>query len=200
MNDYGNYTSLNLQHWFPTTIGVVDCSFHKDIKKDYQNYLKDFIYNDKGFSYTLIHKDKNFKILNDWITKQVNEYTKLHRYPDKYEANQSWVIDYKKNVGQPWHTHKGCTLSTVYYFDSTVDDKGTKFRSPYHNDVSNPLNTTPLDDNKNDKYNVLTFPSCSYTPVEGRLLIFRSYIEHCMDNKETESKRVIFSYNFDKKL
>jgi len=200
MNDYGNYTSLSLQHWFPTTIGVVDCPFHKDIKKDYQSYLNDFKYNERGFSYTFIHNNEKFKILNDWITNQVNEYAKLHNYPNKYEPNESWVIDYKKNIGQPWHTHIGCTISTVYYFESDINDKGTKFRSPYHNDTSNPLNTNPLDDNKSDKYNVLTFPSCSYTPVEGRLLIFRSYIEHSMDNKEIESKRVIFSYNFDKKV
>jgi len=200
MNDYGNYTSLNLQHWFPTTIGVVDCPFHKDIKKDYQNYLNDFEFNDMGLSYTHIHKNEKFKILNEWITKQVNQYTKLHNYPDMYEANESWVIDYKLNQNQPWHTHTGCTISTVYYFDSNVNDSSTKFRSPYHNDTSNPLNLNPSSARDVNNFNELTFPSCSYTPVEGRLLIFRSYIEHSVDNKQIKSKRVIFSYNFDKKV
>ena len=194
-----NYKSLDLQFWFPTIIGVVDCPFHKDIKKDYKNYINDFKYDNIGFSYTPIHKDKKFKVLNDWITNQVNQYTKLHKFPDRYEANESWVIDYISS-SQPWHTHIGCTISTVYYFDSDVNDSCIKFRSPYHNDTSNPLNLNPLSAKNENNFSELTFQSCRYAPVEGRLLIFRSYIEHSVDPKKLRSKRIIFSYNFDKKV
>ena len=190
--------SVDLQTWFPTAIGVADCPFHKDIKEEYKKHLDKFNYDNRGFSNTTIHKDKNFKKFNDWITKQVNEYCKLHKYPDQYKANGSWVIDYKQGVGQPWHPHIGCTVSTVYYFESDVNDKGTLFRSPYHNDTANPLNLKPLVSNTIE-FNELTFPSCTYPPLEGRLLIFRSYVEHMVISKESKNKRIIFSYNFDKK-
>lgn len=199
--------AVDLQLWFPTVIGVADCPFHKDIKSTYQKHINEFEYDHRGMSYTAIHKDKNFKKLNDWVTEQVNEYTDKHNYPDKYKPVNSWVIDYEQHVGQPWHTHIGCTIATVYYFDSNNKENGTQFRSPYHNDVANPLRLEPYGKNtstknyfqgKQNDFNEYTFRSCTYVPVEGRLLIFRSHIEHMVDSKETKDKRIIFSYNFDR--
>jgi uncharacterized protein (TIGR02466 family) len=189
---------LQIQTWFPTAIGVVDCPFHKDIKEEYKKHLDKFDYDPRGLSYTAIHKDRNFKKFNDWITQQVNKYCKAHNYPHQYKANASWVIDYTQGAGQPWHTHIGCAVSTVYYFQSDANDKGTQFRSPYHNDTANPLDLKPEILTNKIEFNELTFPSCTYPPLEGRLLIFRSYVEHMMDSKETKNKRIILSYNFDK--
>ena len=56
------------------------------------------------------------------------------------------------------------------------NDVGTRFRSPAFNDMINPLNLSPDDDEKSDKFNELTFATCNYAPVQGRLLIFRSYV------------------------
>ena len=194
-----NYKQLNLQHWFPTTIGVVDCPFINEIVDDYIPLIKDMKFNRIGFSYHQVHLDYKFNRLNTWITEQVNQYAKMHKFPKTYEAGESWVIDYQKGKGQPWHTHIGWTMSTVFYLTADENDMGTKFRSPVYSDMANPLEIKPIDDGETDKYNVLTFPTCVYKPVQGRLLIFRSYLEHSMANKESIDRRIIFSYNFNSK-
>ena len=108
-------------------------------------------------------------------------------------------MNYKKGGYQPWHTHAGSTISTIFYLDINKNDTGTKFRSPTYNDIVNPLNISPVDDEKSDKYNELTFPTCTYSPIQGRLLIFRSYLEHSVKNKTNDDKRIIFSYNYGPK-
>ena len=192
-------SNLNLEHWFPTTIGYIDCPFLKDIYDSYGNEIKSIQFDEAGFSYTQIHLDDDFKKLNNWITDNVNQYAKAHKFPDLYVAKESWVMNYKKGGGQPWHTHAGSTISTIFYFDVNENDTGTKFRSPTYNDILNPLNISPVDDEKSDKYNELTFPTCTYNPVQGRLLIFRSYLEHSVKNKTNDDKRIIFSYNYGPK-
>ena len=192
-------SNINLEHWFPTTIGYVDCPFLKDIHDNYNNKIKSIQFDEAGFSYTQIHLNDNFKKLNDWITDNVNQYAKAHKFPDVYIAKESWVMNYKKGGGQPWHTHAGSTISTIFYFDVNKNDTGTKFRSPIFNDIVNPLNISPVDDEKSDKYNELTFPTCTYSPVQGRLLIFRSYLEHSVKNKTNNDSRIIFSYNYGPK-
>ena len=49
---------------------------------------------------------------------------------------------------------------------------------------------------RSDKFNELTSSVCNYSPVQGRLLIFRSHVEHTANNKETKDRRIVFSYNY----
>jgi len=62
----------------------------------------------------------------------------------------------------------------------------------------NPLNLNTLQAPNKENYNDLTSPTCSYAPIPGRLLIFRSSTEHMTDFKKTQ-KRIIMSYNFNPK-
>ena len=192
-------SDLKLEQWFPTVIGYADCPFLSDIYDSYDDKIGLMQFNKAGFSYTQIHLDNTFKKLNDWVTHNVNEYAKAHKFSETYEVKESWLLNYPQGGGQPWHTHAGATISTVFYFDVKENDVGTRFRSPAFNDMMNPLNLSPDDDEKSDKFNELTFATCNYAPVQGRLLIFRSYVEHAVNNKENKSRRIIFSYNYGPK-
>ena len=190
-------SNLKLERWFPTIIGFVDCPFLSDIYDSYDNKIRLMQFNKDGFSYTQIHLDNTFKRLNDWITYNVNEYAKAHKFPATYEAKESWLLNYPHGGGQPWHTHVGATISTVFYFDVKENDVGTRFRSPLPYDMITPLNLSPNNDGKSDdKFNELTSSVCNYSPVQGRLLIFRSHVEHTANNKETNGRRIVFSYNY----
>jgi hypothetical protein len=41
------------------------------------------------------------------------------------------------------------------------------------------------------KYNSYTFPTCQYPPSTGRLLIFRSYLEHAVLKKQMIRKEYL---------
>ena len=63
--------------------------------------------------------------------------------------------------------------------------------------MMNPMNLTVNDDwNTEGRLNEWTYNDCSYPPVEGRLLLFRSYLEHYTLSKKIPDKRVILSANY----
>ena len=66
--------------------------------------------------------------------------------------------------------------------------------------MKNPLRINVDKAGDNSYFNELTYPTVEYKPVEGRLLIFRSYLEHSTKPKVlTDKRRIIFSFNFDPK-
>ena len=195
---------ITLDKWFPTVIGHADCPFINEIKYDYQDILNNDMKNIEdefiGFKYHQIHKDKKYLRLTKWVTNCVNEYAKEHKFPDEYECKESWLVDYLNYSSQPFHTHKGYTISTVFYFISDENDSPTIFKSPTNPDMKNPLKINVDRAGDNSYFNELTYPTVEYKPIEGRLLIFRSYLEHSTKPKVLkDKKRVIFSFNFDPK-
>jgi hypothetical protein len=205
--------NLEFDSWFPTIIGRNICPFFDKIKNPYIKYLNNkkllnsnletnSIYDgiNIGFKYYQIHKDKKFKKLCNWITDCVNEYAKKHLFYYEYEPKESWLVDYKDHSNQPWHSHKGHTISTVFYLSSNKEDSKILFRSPIYNDIKNPQNIKVEDGYKSNPYNEFTYPTCFYKPIEGMLLIFRSFVEHSTEQKILkDNKRIVFSINYDPK-
>lgn len=191
------FKKLILDSWFPTVIGIVDCPFFNLNKKKYLNYILK-IKKNEGFNNYQIHLDKNFKELNDWITKEVNNYATQHNFFYEYEPKESWFIDYKKYESNEWHCHIGYTISTVFIIEGKPGEVYTRFKNSI-TDQKNPQNHMVKDNYKNNFYNQYTFPSCQYDTIPGRLLIFRSYVIHSSDQLLSDNKRIILSHNFDPK-
>ena len=187
---------LKITKHFPITIGEIECDFIDDIQKDYMNIVNKLKFDNKGLSYYKAHNDKRFKKLNDWVKKGVDTYVKAHKYFGDFKAKESWIVNYKKNNYQPWHLHPGWTISTVFYLKADENDVPTMFKSPY-NDMLNPLNRTPDTEDDKDPYNELTYSTIDYKPKSGKLLIFRSFIEHMVPLKLNNKDRIIFAYNFN---
>ena len=47
-----------------------------------------------------------------------------------------------------------------------------------------------------NKYTFDTFERIHFEPVPGLLLIFRSYLEHCVEKQKSKEKRITLAYNF----
>ena len=52
----------------------------------------------------------------------------------------------------------------------------------------------------NPNANNFTHRVISYPPKSGRLIIWRSYVMHSVDTKIKDCKRIVFAYNFDRKV
>jgi uncharacterized protein (TIGR02466 family) len=191
--------NLIIETWFPTTIGIAECPFINEIKNEYLDIIIKFKYDLNGFCSHYLHKDERFFKLNNWIIEKVNEYAFFHKYKFKYEIKNSWLLDYPVGSGQELHAHPGSTISAVFYLEAREDDSPILFKNPLPVDAKNPHNLGPHDYNKENKdnFNDLTYPSCLYPPLSGRLIIFRSYLFHSVESKKTKDKRIAFSYSFD---
>jgi hypothetical protein len=182
---------LIINEWFPTVIGFAVCPFYKDIKTDVVKYIKSF---KKEHVYKEHYNEKKIKKLNDWIKEKVNEYTKLHNF-QPVEPFEGWFAINQVNTHQPYHTHYGATISSNFFVDSNFEDVPTVFKHP-NNYIANGWKMSPEQSEDNNLYNHYTFLTCSYRPVEGGVVIFRSHIEHGTPMKKLKSPRITLTYNY----
>jgi len=140
-----------------------------------------------------------FKELTSWMTEQVNLFASKFNFKDKYVPVESWFNDYEIGSYQPYHSHFGCVFSTAFYLKGDEDDSKILFKSPVPVDLKNPQNSSALN-NEGDGLNEYTFTNAHYTPSVGKLLMFRSFLEHSTETKHTSNPRVVISYNYDKEI
>jgi len=180
---------------FPTAIGYSDFPFVENLKS-YKKIISPYKYEKSGFCRERVHKNKKFKKLNDWILKEVHAYAKRHLYKDQYECKESWLLDYPIGGGQSIHRHPGFIFSALFFLEGYENDTTLNFANPII-DMMNPLGKTAHDDGGGGgDYNELTIQSVSYKPLTGRVIIWRSYLDHGCYNKVESCKRIVFSYNF----
>ena len=186
-------SDLKIETWFPTVIGVIDYPEIKEIQKIYGKILKKLKFDRRGFSYHQLQSDKRFKKITEWVVNNVNDYSKIHNFNDYYDIGESWINDYRAGEPQPYHAHNGWTISANFIFKSDVRDMATIFKSPYYIDMKNPIKSSPKQISQLP-LNEYTYKTTTYPPIEGRLLIFRSNIEHCTglrpNHIKLKSKRI----------
>jgi len=193
------YNETYLQKIFPTVIGIADYPNIEEIQQDYIKIIESItpICNlGKIYSHEF-HKDKRFEKLISWMTVRVNDYAKAHNFPNEYEVFDGWCTDYQKHSYQPTHLHQGHHISTIFYLEAYPEDVPVHFRGPYFNDMVNPFDIGIKENNNSKYFNDLTYPSYWYYPLSGRLLIFRSNVEHYVEPKLNDQRRIVFSFNFD---
>ena len=187
--------------WFPTAIASSDCPFIDDIIKPYKQVISFYKYEKTGFCRERVHLNPFFYRLNSWIDEQVNKFAKAHKYTDQYTCKESWLLDYPKGGGQSNHRHPGFVFSVVFFLEGYENDTPINFHNPVV-DMMNPINESAYDDAtkyEDRNFNELTNTKASYAPKSGRLLIWRSHILHGVYNKELDCKRIVFTYNYNKK-
>ena len=91
-----------------------------------------------------------------------------------------------KGDSQEFHDHNFNIISGIFYLKSSKNDAPTVFRSP--------INELPSDrHNENNFYNWRHY---RIQPVQGKLLLFRSNIEHCVERQLIDSNRITIAVNY----
>lgn len=191
---------MRIDNCFVSFIGIVDNNKNEQIKDNLKNYC----FNKLKFretsnwvskidttfvNYNLI-KDKKFSILNRWIFDQIDQFCKKLNYKNNLICNEAWINIYRKGDFQEKHHHLPNSLSAVYILESNPNTCAkTYFFSPF-----NFLNSPEA-----KEFNFANSEYIYYVPVPGRLFIFNSALEHCVEKQETDDERISIAYNFIKK-
>ena len=194
---------MQITNWFPYSIGEALNPDHQEyeekyskrcekIKKEFKQQRDDTwvsnLYNTSVTEYKL-HEDKTFKPLITWVKTQAQKYSddlgmKLNgsRYVPKLDG--AWFNFYEKNNFQEYHWHP-CILSCIYYLKSNPNGARTIFKSKiyesYHIEYDN--NSRPVG-------------TCWYEPTPGGLLVFRGFMDHCVEQKTDDDDRITIAFNF----
>ena len=133
-----------------------------------------------------LFKDKYFRKLNNFFTEHVEQYCKELGIK-KVKTDDCWFNIYNKGDSQEYHDHNFSVISGIFYLKSNKNDAHTVFKSP--------INALPSDA-KFDKDNVYTWNTYKSYPIQGKLLLFRSNLLHCVEQQKTNSNRITIALNY----
>ena len=189
-----------IENWWPIQIGFYDNPNHIKIEKDLVNYclkikkkhnkggnnwLSADTYNTSDGVYDLI-KYKKFEKLNNFVNSCVKKFIDETGMIFKVSNSDGWFNVYEKGDYQEYHEHYGYIISAVYFLKSEKNGSKLFFSSPFKD--QNEINY------KHSGFNINA--PIFYEPIAGRLVVFRSYISHCVEKHKLKNKRITLAYNF----
>ena len=187
-----------IEYWWPQEIGFYDNPDHNELNLvDYcyeiqnktesggKGWISKDTYNTGDGMYQP-HLGLKFKELNEWINKSVTQYIQETKINFEFKECQSWFNIYKKGDYQEVHVHTPSILSAVYFLKSN-DKCGPLIMQPPFQDQ--------IDIRKVDGL-TSTNTNIEYSPIPGRLVVFRSYMPHCVGKHQDDEDRITLAYNY----
>lgn len=133
--------------------------------------------------------DPLFNNLLKNVTIKVNEFGKELGSTYNYsQCEYAWYNVYRQGDFQEFHTHAGSVFSAVYFVTNPKDSGRLIFQSPNEPDMC------PVKDVKTDNH--LNFGRCHYNPDPGTLIIFRSFLKHCVEKCYNVDPRITIAFNY----
>lgn len=190
-----------IETWFPVTIYTEENLFpHEQNKvwKDYSIDLQTKVSSGgdewEGGTYTThstpyeLSKDPIFQPLVQKVTEHVQQYAILHNSSYEYRCLGGWLNISDSDNFQEFHTHNDSTISAVYYISAPPSAGKIVFEDPKEPDMLPLKNISQRND--------LSFVKVGYQPVEGMLIIFRSYLRHSVLRSSMKDLRISAAFNF----
>ena len=115
---------------------------------------------------------------------------------EKFSTSSEIMLDAWFNINKcgdynVWHNHPSSDLSGVLWIKSPENCGNLKFESPYNFTSYNELQSYTDDFKEETNF----YPTYSYKPIEGRMLVFPSHLKHeVLENKSNED-RISVSFN-----
>ena len=127
--------------------------------------------------------DLNLDIVRHEIEKHVLEYIQSlgGDVSRKFKISSSWLTQTKTKEYTRIHNHGYSDMSGVYYFKTNQNDGDLVFLSP-----NGHLATMVFADVKD---------TVSYTPEEGKIILFPGWLYHTVGENETLDDRISLSFN-----
>ncbi len=146
-----------------------------------------------------IHNDPVFA----WLTAQVEHHALAYLKTLGHDLSKidlyiqrSWPVIARKGQWIAPHAHHNANLSAVYYV--SVPKEGNSGQTRFFNDIKHNELSNGIGSNMTEGYsehNPLNFQQASYTPTEGRLLLFPAKQTHDVAANETNEDRVSISFD-----
>lgn len=133
-------------------------------------------------------EDATFEPLFIAVQEHINAFTKEHNSEHQHICNSAWANVNKPGTYQEYHTHPSSVFSCVYYPSVPEGSGNIVFESPHVPDMFPVAGITQMND--------LTFERIHIAPKVGTLLIFRSYVRHCVQQGTNKEPRISIALNY----
>ena len=192
-----SYSTINI---FPIPIHCFDVNEFDKI----QNQLTDYCYNlrekdpvgnimsNRGGWQSHPFKIENHNdILHNFLIKSLTNFPNIKK--DVKFSVTSWININGNGDFNLTHSHPTSNLSSVLWIKCPDNCGNIEFVSPYHYCAFQEVDSY-IDDFKNINNNYLAY---WFPPVEGRMIVFPSHLQHLVNPNESQEDRVSVSFNIN---
>tara|TARA_B100000427_G_C15339435_1_gene520456 strand:+ start:146 stop:757 length:612 start_codon:yes stop_codon:yes gene_type:complete len=196
--------SINLklvfsQPIFEVETKVIDYDKLKELIKEKRKIDDgEFKSNYGGWHSSDLLKDDNFKPFIETLWEEIfnSLYPSVIRGGYRFIITNAWININSKNNYNVTHVHSECDMSGVLYVDAN------KSSSINFENQSLVFSQTRLDDRVTEKFkeNHGFCSNIAYSPKDGIMLLFPSYLHHSVYPNLSDTERISISFNirFDK--
>lgn len=188
-----------VKNWFPVPVYCTDETINFEENKILESRVLEVqktidvgakgwfcnTYNTLG-SYEL-QDDIQFNSILNCVDFHVREFAKIWGTESIPHCSQSWANVSGEYSYQEFHTHPGAVFSAVYYVKVPEGSGRIIFQNPAMPDMLPPPNAVGTE---------YADEHCIYTPTEGTLLIFRSYLKHMVEIGKNKDPRITLAFNY----
>ena len=104
---------------------------------------------------------------------------------------EAWVnINTPDSYNMP-HTHPNCDLAGVFWIKCPIDCGDIVFENPCNFQTHNEVDSYTEEFRSKNKY----YHDINFEPVEGRMLVFPSHLQHFVEKNESSEDRISTSFN-----
>jgi uncharacterized protein (TIGR02466 family) len=189
---------MNRELYFATPIYVKDVGtpeFNAQLEQNIINWSRQ----DKGVQKTNVngwhsptdmHEKPEYKMLVD-ILYQAQQFI----YKDESLDNEPFLGNMWANINPPGgynraHTHPNSLWSGVYYIKAPINSGHLKVEDPKPSiNISRPKR-------KQGQLPKHLWNEVHFEPIAGRLIMFPSWLNHCVDTNQSNDIRISVSFNF----
>jgi uncharacterized protein (TIGR02466 family) len=189
---------MNRELYFATPIYVKDVGtpeFNAQLEQNIINWSRQ----DKGVQKTNVngwhsptdmHEKPEYKMLVD-ILYQAQQFI----YKDESLDNEPFLGNMWANINPPGgynraHTHPNSLWSGVYYVKAPINSGHLKVEDPKPSiNISRPKR-------KQGQLPKHLWNEVHFEPIAGRLIMFPSWLNHCVDTNQSNDIRISVSFNF----
>ena len=190
-----NYKTVNI---FPVPVHQFDVNGFSEIQDELIDYVykmreKDpvgnTISNRRGWQSSCFGLENEDDIIQSFLTNCLAEFPPIEK-PVKLFVS-AWININPPDAFNLKHDHPTSDLSGVLWIKAPKDCGNIIFSSPNSFETSREIDSYNMDFKKKICY----FHSYFFPPIEGRIIVFPSHLEHHVDFNKSNEDRISVSFN-----
>ena len=190
-----NYTTENI---FPVPIHIFNVNGFEKIQNDLIDYAYDLknkepkgvlFSNCGGWQSSCFLVNNENDILQSFLMDCLGEFPPIKKSVDLIVS--AWLNINPPNSFNSMHSHPDCNLAGVLWIKTPKDCGNIVFQSPFDFQIYKEVESYTEEFKSQNKY----FHKYNFIPIEGRILVFPSHLEHQVKPNESKEDRISVSFN-----
>ncbi len=142
-----------------------------------------------GWQSEIYSIDKSSDTLQSIIRKSLKGFTPIKN--DVLMIVEGWTNINKPRDYNIKHNHPQCNFAGVLWIKVPPQSGNLVFESPHSFSSFAEINCYT----EEFKKETLSYASCVYEPLEGEIVIFPSFLSHCVSENKSNEDRISYSFN-----